>query len=798
VPAAVRVPVATLTGDPERRRVVELLVSARLLTTDDRTVALAHEALISAWPRLRAWLDEDVAGARLARHLAVAAEDWDSGGRADSDLYRGGRLEAALELAPAGALTPLEQSFLTASSDLAAAERDTADQHRRLEARQNWRLRRALAATAAGLVPGLIAGALAVDRSLSASRNARAAQVDRLVAQSASLLPTRRDLAALLAVEAYRRRPDAATRSALFGVLTETPGFVGYTPTGAGDDALPVADARMLDEDTLVAVAANGVVRLVSLDGGEATTFSAPSEATDGALLGRECRRAHSRCGLLEAWGWRPSRRAQPPGRLRRRHGPSTTSRGLRPAGRRIVAISANGARVAVGGYEGGRAVVYDVAGRTSLAELASVSSPAPDGVRVMAPGSAATAVEDRRTRGRRVRRRGATARRVHRGQRPGRGPRYRTGSSGRSTGRRTGTSNLCLALFDDGRALLSSGTTGLVRWDLPRGRPSWTVSTGPDACGLLAVHSEGGVVLCGPQVGAVDAFDLDTGGPVEARYDLQRGPLSALLRDAHRADPGPGQRRRAGDRPVAARRDRTDHDTDPPAGSSRALQPGRRHLLMDDGYDWRLDQADPAPAVVDAATGEVVARLEGYQAATWLPSSRETVAAWGHRWAPGNVVDLATGRVERSIRTSLGAPFGFAAAADSPRMLLWGHAEQAVYAVFDLGTGDHVWSAGAISPKGGALTPDGRTAVRLEGDRLLSTDVDSGTLLAEAEWLQAVAISPAGVMIGASAGGRLMRYDPRTLQPLGGRWTSPGARSPSSSSTAPATCSPCDARTAP
>jgi hypothetical protein len=131
--------------------------------------------------------------------------------------------------------------------------------------------------------------------------------------------------------------------------------------------------------------------------------------------------------------------------------------------------------------------------------------------------------------------------------------------------------------------------------------------------------------------------------------------------------------------------------------------------------------------------------------------------------------VDLATGRVERSIRTSLGAPFGFAAAADSPRMLLWGHAEQAVYAVFDLGTGDHVWSAGAISPKGGALTPDGRTAVRLEGDRLLSTDVDSGTLLAEAEWLQAVAISPAGVMIGASAGGRLMRYDPRTLQPLGG-----------------------------
>ena len=56
----------------------------------------------------------------------------------------------------------------------------------------------------------------------------RAAQLDALVNQSVATRSSNRALAALLAVEAYRRRPDARSWSALFATFTATPGFVGY------------------------------------------------------------------------------------------------------------------------------------------------------------------------------------------------------------------------------------------------------------------------------------------------------------------------------------------------------------------------------------------------------------------------------------------------------------------------------------------------------------------------------------------------------------------------------------------
>ena len=48
---------------------IERLVAARLVTSDDGVVELAHEALARAWPRLRTWLDEDADGLRIRRHL---------------------------------------------------------------------------------------------------------------------------------------------------------------------------------------------------------------------------------------------------------------------------------------------------------------------------------------------------------------------------------------------------------------------------------------------------------------------------------------------------------------------------------------------------------------------------------------------------------------------------------------------------------------------------------------------------------------------------------------------------------
>ena len=56
------------------------LVDARLVSIDGDSVQIAHEALVRVWPRLRGWLDDDVDGQRLFRHLAGAADAWDEHG----------------------------------------------------------------------------------------------------------------------------------------------------------------------------------------------------------------------------------------------------------------------------------------------------------------------------------------------------------------------------------------------------------------------------------------------------------------------------------------------------------------------------------------------------------------------------------------------------------------------------------------------------------------------------------------------------------------------------------------------
>lgn len=61
--------------------VLDILARARLITLDGDTVDLAHEALITAWPRLHAWIEEDREKLRLHRWLTDAAEAWESVGR---------------------------------------------------------------------------------------------------------------------------------------------------------------------------------------------------------------------------------------------------------------------------------------------------------------------------------------------------------------------------------------------------------------------------------------------------------------------------------------------------------------------------------------------------------------------------------------------------------------------------------------------------------------------------------------------------------------------------------------------
>ena len=202
-----RVPRRTVATDPAHEALVELFVGARLITSDDGVVQLAHEALARAWPRLRNWLDKDVEGQRILRHLAGAADTWDAMGRPASELYRGARLAQALDWRQRGSpdLTPAEGAFLDAGQTLADTERLAAESRARHQARQNRRLRALLTATAVILVASIVVGFAAVGQRERARREGRVATARELAAAANANVDIDPERSILLALEAVRR-----------------------------------------------------------------------------------------------------------------------------------------------------------------------------------------------------------------------------------------------------------------------------------------------------------------------------------------------------------------------------------------------------------------------------------------------------------------------------------------------------------------------------------------------------------------------------------------------------------------
>lgn len=131
----------TPTAESEIQMVLDTLVQARLVTVERDAIEVAHEALIREWPTLRTWLEADLEGLRIHRHLTEAAQVWVDGGRLTGDLYRGTRLAQVEEWAQAEnrELNTLEDEFLKASKhemERIEAERD-AQRQRELDVIRN-------------------------------------------------------------------------------------------------------------------------------------------------------------------------------------------------------------------------------------------------------------------------------------------------------------------------------------------------------------------------------------------------------------------------------------------------------------------------------------------------------------------------------------------------------------------------------------------------------------------------------------------------------------------------------------
>ncbi|MEZ0447399.1 BTAD domain-containing putative transcriptional regulator [Cellulomonas sp. ICMP 17802] len=517
-----RQPLRALGLEGGRDRVMSDLVRARLLTADDGTIEIAHESLVRAWPRLRAWLDDDAAGVRILRHLSAAANGWDALGRPDGELYRGARLDVALEwrASTTPELTAVETDFLDAAQALREADADQLAVRAARDARQNRRLRTALASVVAVLVLAVVAGSLAGVSRADATRARNAAELQVLVNQSIALQATNRDAAALLAVEAYRRAPDDAhARSALLSTFTASPGFVGYHRVPG---ATRIAGASVPGTATSVVVVDARTPLLIGTDDGAvirtfdpvATSDQGPRPlvrvSADGTRVAIQAGRSLTVDDIATGARLLGPLTTGPSGELALDpHGKvvvtvagndgSVTSRRVQDG---VVLATAKGTAKAAAAFDGsGQLVVGSSDGPvrvldpTSLATLRTIDPPAPS--------------SELRTGGLE-------------------GALNQSPVDQHLPGRRAITDDHAVSAGDDLVVLV--GGSSMLAVAPSTGGVVWTADLGgSDTCSWSTVAPEAGLVLCGDRFGVVRERSLTTGAENGVELDIQRGDVGNL-----------------------------------------------------------------------------------------------------------------------------------------------------------------------------------------------------------------------------------------------------------------------------
>ncbi|MFI7316936.1 hypothetical protein [Streptomyces venezuelae] len=233
-------------ADSEVSALLHTLARARLITLDETTVDLAHEALITAWPRLYRWIDEARERLRRHRRLTQAARHWRDRERDSATLLRGTELtetEATFRTAEQqGELTVLERDFLHACTTARARAR---------------RLRHAVTGVVALLVAlALVAGAVAWQQSRSSEQHHQEAVARRLAAVADSMRASDPVTAMRLSAAASTLSGTIETRAALLGALSQREQDVYAIP-----GVEPMGLTYLSGDGRIVVVAGDRVVR---------------------------------------------------------------------------------------------------------------------------------------------------------------------------------------------------------------------------------------------------------------------------------------------------------------------------------------------------------------------------------------------------------------------------------------------------------------------------------------------------------------------------------------------------------
>jgi DNA-binding SARP family transcriptional activator/tRNA A-37 threonylcarbamoyl transferase component Bud32 len=733
------------------RTVSDRFVQARLLVTDrdpatrEPTIEIAHEALLVRWPRLADWADEDAQWLEQVQHLASAARTWHEGGRGDADLYRGTRLEAALEATDEGrVVAPLEQEFL--DTGRRARDADLIG-----ERRTNRRLRRRLVAVAAVLVVALVAGVLAFAQRRQAQQATDDARIEALVGQVASLRSTQRDTAALVAIEAFRLADTPRTRAALFSTFTDDERFLDAHRFDAvrGTSGIVMPDgatAYLTDQD--------GRQRAYDLDTGAVAHVPLPAVGDDPyAILS-----ASPDGGLLVV-----AARSDPIA------GPTTVAvidtetaaLAFAPTtidGAATAAVFLPRDRVAVALGEGGEVVVLDAQSGAQLAGVPAIDID-PDEIIwtsdpiLRRPSGVAVAGDELM---------------VGSGDGTVRVLDIETFEPHRSFERPAQTTSSLWPLADG--SVVTAGRFGVAMIDAATGGPDWEHAEF-GRCLNLAIAEEAGRFYCGDAYGRLEERDL-VDGAVVRHLDAQDGRSSSLWL----ADGGAELVSFGRDEPVVSR-----WRLDGSGPITRLVAPG-----------WTPEDFDPLGDRLLVSRGDVY--QDTYQAAlvdladgASTPLEGPVVASWTD---DGSLIGLwydAGGEVEfarsepvgsgRSEVTVTGVPLGrsddiaeFGVNSGKRRMLIRYRSEYTdEFTTFDTATLTY----------GATITIEGEfvsAGVNRAGDRVVAGtergvvvyDAESGHVIDSIDVpdLRAVAVTAADQLFVGSLGGELTQYDLDTLTP--------------------------------
>jgi len=245
-------------GDPAATRaLIARLADRRLVVVDqDDRVEVGHEALVSHWPRLRGWLDENPGLLRQRDEISEAARDWEQSDNSNDRLVHHGARLVQAEALLVGVLVDLndaERRYVGACGAHREAQRNEREMRQR---RDLFRLRIGLAAAMALVIVVASVGCIAwygwdtvqkenrintvltkkwQDEAKRANREtqtarekAEIAESRRIAALSTSERNTRLDRSLLLAVEALRSADTLEARESLHKALESRPGLTSF------------------------------------------------------------------------------------------------------------------------------------------------------------------------------------------------------------------------------------------------------------------------------------------------------------------------------------------------------------------------------------------------------------------------------------------------------------------------------------------------------------------------------------------------------------------------------------------